>query len=343
VILIEAEARPGHHSTGRSAAMFIETYGNAPVRALTRASRAHFFSPPPGFCEVPLVRPRPWVIAARADQAQSLAREAAENAGALEPLTAEEVRALVPVIRPGAVDAGLIDRSAADIDVDALHQGWLRAFRAAGGTLVTDARLDRLDPEAGGWRARAGGHEIACAVVVDAAGAWADQVAEIAGLGPIGLQPKRRTAALIDLPAGLDASAWPVVADADEAFYFKPDAGRLLLSPADETDVEAHDAFPDEIALAEAAQGLATMTTIEVTRRPRAWAGLRTFAPDRTPVVGFARDAAAPFFWLAGQGGYGIQTAPAMASLAAALAGGQARPSFADEGLIAALSPDRFG
>jgi D-arginine dehydrogenase len=249
---------------------------------------------------------------------------------------------LLPLLRPGYAQAGLYDAAAADMDVDALHQHYLRRFRAAGGMLVTRARVETLERAGGVWQAGSAAGRFAAPVVVNAAGAWADHVAGLAGVRPVGLVPRRRTAALIAQPAGVDARGWPMGADVGEAFYLKPDAGMLLISPADETPSPPCDAQPEEIDLALCVARIEAAFAVSVQRLARRWAGLRSFVADRTPVAGYAADAPG-FFWLAGQGGYGIQTAPALARVAAALAMGRALPEdIAAEGVrAAALAPGR--
>jgi D-arginine dehydrogenase len=216
------------------------------------------------------------------------------------------------------VVAGALETASADLDVNGLHQGWLRQLRARGGRLLVNAEVNSLQHTGSAWRLETADSIIHADVVINAAGAWADVVARRAGVREIGLEPRRRTALIVDVPAGLQVDSWPMVIDIDEQFYFKPDAGALLLSPADETLSEPCDAWPDDWDVAVAVDRVQNATTLEIDRVRRSWAGLRSFVADRTPVVGFAPDAPG-FFWLAGQGGYGIQTAPAMASLAAAL------------------------
>jgi D-arginine dehydrogenase len=338
VVVLEQEERPGVHATGRSAALFSETYGNATVRALSRAGRPFLEAPPDGFCEVALLRPRGALfVASEAERPLLAAKAAEETTGAFTSLIGEEARAHAPILRPEAAATGLFEAGAMDIDVDALHQGYLRGLRRRGGRIVTDAAVLALRREGGSWIVETAVGAFAAPVVVDAAGAWADRVAALAGLGPIGLQPMRRTAALVDVP-DLDASAWPLVIDAGERWYFKPDAGRLLISPGDETPSAPCDAQPEDLDVAIAADRIERATTLTIRRIAHRWAGLRTFAPDRTPVCG-TDPRADGFFWLAGQGGYGIQTAPALARLTAGLLSGS--PSV-DGGLAAALSPARF-
>jgi D-arginine dehydrogenase len=213
-------------------------------------------------------------------------------------------------------------------------------FRRRAGRLVTNAPVEALERGAPGWTVCAGTERFTAPLVVNAAGAWADEVAALAGLTRVGLQPRRRTAVLVDVPSGMDVSRWPFVNDVDEQFYFKPEGGSLFLSPADETPVEPSDAQPDEWDVATAVERLEAATTLQITRLKARWAGLRTFAPDRTPVVGYSGEREG-FFWLAGQGGYGIQTAPALSRAAAALILESSLP----EGLgaeLGALSPGRF-
>lgn len=343
VVLLEAEPHAGYHATGRSAALFSELYGNAAIRALTRGSRAFFFDPPAGFAEAPLVRPRPCLFVARADQAGALASfvDEAGLPGAL--LDAAGVQARVPAFAPGYVAAAALDRGSADIDVDGLLQACLRRARRRGAVVRLGAPVRRLERLGTAWEAETADGRFAAPVVVNAAGAWANAVAALAGVAAVPLQPLRRTALLVDAPEGADVAAWPAVIDVDEQFYFKPDAGLLLVSPADEHPSEACDAQPEELDVAIAVDRFERATGRPVRRVRHRWAGLRVFAPDRTPVVGFAADAPG-FFWLAGQGGYGIQTAPALARVGAALACGEALP--ADLLLLgvdtAALRPGRF-
>src|ERR1700761_6009552 len=320
VIVLERESFAGMHSTGRSAALFSEIYGSSPVRALSRASRDFLYSPPPGFVEAPLVRQRGALHIASAGQLADLEAFCAlpDVAPAIQNLSGAEARAQCSILKEDYVVAAALETQSADVDVNLLHQGWLRQLKARGGRLIVDAEVLSLGRAASGWRVETPGRRIEADVVIDAAGAWADVIAELAGVEGIGLQPNRRTALIVDAPAGSAIDRWPMVIDVDEQFYFRPDAGALLLSPGDETPTEPCDAQPEELDIAIAVDRVQQATTLEVRRIRRSWAGLRSFVADRTPVVGYAPGAPG-FFWLAGQGGYGIQTAPAMASLAAAL------------------------
>jgi D-arginine dehydrogenase len=342
VALLEREEFPGYHSTGRSAALFSEIYGNEVVRALSRASRDFFLSPPPGFAAHALVQPRGSLHVAREDQLVALESfaQSEDVSGAIRRLTRAEALRACPILRPEAVAAALLEEDAADVDVAALHQGYLRQFRTSAGTLVTSADVRALRHDGAGWHVETSERTYRAGVVVNAAGAWADTVARLAGAAPLQIQPCRRTAILVELPTGIVADTWPMVIDMDEEFYMKPDAGLLLISPADETPVEACDIQPEELDIAIAVDRVEEATTLRIDRVRRRWAGLRSFAPDRTPVIGF--DPVLPdFFWLAGQGGYGIQTAPAASRLAAALVRREPVP-FDLPGIAAQLSPQRF-
>jgi D-arginine dehydrogenase len=346
VVLVEREAQPGYHSTGRSAALFSETYGNAAIRILTRASRAFYEAWQEGLAEHPILSPRGALVFAGPGQLDRLDaewRQQSALAADLQRLDSTAVRALVPVLRPDAVAAAIHEPGAMDIDVHGLHHGYLRLLRRQGGRLVTDAPVADITRHDGEWRVGTVSDSFAAPILVNAAGAWADEIAALAGLPPVGLVPKRRTALIVAAPPGHDIARWPLVIDIEESGYFKPDAGKLLVSPADETSIPPCDVQPDEIDIARAVDRLMSVTAIEVRRVERKWAGLRSFVADKTPVAGF--DPLAPgFFWLAGQGGYGIQTAQALARATASLiTQGRLPAELAQAGLDAAqLSPARF-
>ncbi len=345
-LLIERESQPGYHSTGRSAALYTETYGNRVIRALTLASRSFFEAPPKGFTEHPLLTPRGTMVIAREDQRETLAAALAESKAiqpAVEGIGPERAAKLCPALRPGYVASAFYEEDARDMDVHAIHQGFLRGFKAAGGKLACDAEVLGLARKGDGWTIETRAGTFTADVLVNAAGAWADVLARMAGAAPVGLQPKRRTAVTIEPPAEIDFRRWPAVIDIDEQFYWKPDAGQLILSPADETPVDPQDAQPEEMDIALCVDRVETASTLAIRRIARKWAGLRSFVKDKTPVVGFAKDAPG-FFWLAGQGGYGIMTSPAMGRVAAALARGAVLPAdIAAHGVTAAeLAPARF-
>ena len=343
VIVLEAEDQPGRHSTGRSAAMFFESYGNETVRALTRASRAFLEHPPEGFATFPLLRPRDALIVGDAGQVPRLEAIVAEPdaTATLRLVDAATAMSRCPILRRERLAAAVLDESGHDMDVAAIHQGYLRLARRAGAELLLDARDLRIERGAG-WRLHTSAGEFHAPVVVNAAGAWADVVAALAGVRTIGLQPMRRSVAMLPAPAGIDIDAWPMVIGVDEDFYFKPDAGQLLLSPANEDPSPPCDAVPEELDIAIAVDRFERATTLPVVRVLRRWAGLRSFVADRSPVVGFDADGDG-FFWFAGQGGYGIQMAPALARVAAAQILRRPMPDDVQrEGLAsAALSPAR--
>ena len=346
VTLLERESQPGYHSTGRSAALFLASYGTPQVRALTLASRAFFDQPPPGFAEVPILSPRGALFAATPGQADLLDEHCALLAG-MSPqsrrLSRDQTLALVPVLRPERLLGGALEPDASDIDVHALHQGYLRGLRRRGGTLVCDAEVTHIERHGGAWLATAGGRDYRAPLLVNAAGAWCDVIAQRAGVRPIGLQPKRRSAFVFAPPAGMDVSRWPSVVGADESWYFKPDAGLLLGSPANADPVPPQDVMPEELDIALGIHRIEEHTSLQIRRPLRTWAGLRSFVADGDLVGGF--DAAVPgFFWVAAQGGYGIQTSAAMGQACAALLRGQALPQhLADFGLTPAmLSPARL-
>lgn len=345
VLLLEMEAQPGYHTTGRSAAIFAPSYGPAPVRALTRASRGFYRSPLPGFAETPLFSPRRIMMIARQDQLSSLEALIAElgEASPVSRIGERELRAINPLVREGYATAGMLDENGQDIDVAALHQGYLRRLRAAGGAIMTRSEVTGLSRGGDGWSVITPNGAVGAGVVVNAAGAWADRLGEMAGAGQIGLVPKRRTALTVAAPDGFDASPLPLTIDIDEGFYLKPDAGRLLLSPADETPSPPCDAQPDEMDVAVCIDRIETAFDLSVRRIESKWAGLRSFVPDKSPVAGFSTRAPG-FFWLAGQGGYGIQTAPALSRFAAAaILGRPVPPDIADAGLDPSdLSPARL-
>lgn len=343
--MLERESQPGYHSTGRSAAQFIASYGPPQVRALSRASEPFFLNPPPGFAEAPLLTPRGLLTVAGPDEMHHL-DEAWATLQQTSPrgvrLSAEEALARVPALRPEKVSAAIYEPDSFDMDVHAIHQGYLRGFRRAGGTLVCDAEVVAIERRDGLWRVRtAAGAEHAAPVLINAAGAWCDAVAQLAGVAPIGLVPKRRTAFTFLPPAGTDTVRWPLLLAADESFYMKPDAGALLASPVNEDPTHPQDVQPEELDIALGLHALETWTTL--TPRPtHTWAGLRSFVADGELVGGF--DAAAEgFFWCAAQGGYGIQTSAAMGEACAALVRGLPLPAHISAcGLTAAmLSPAR--
>ncbi|SMF46287.1 D-arginine dehydrogenase [Tistlia consotensis] len=337
VTVLERETAIGYHATGRSAAIFIANYGNATLRALNAASAPELAAP--DFVEGSLLSERGELLVATEAEMPALERHLAESTG-VEALTPAEALHLVPVLRAELIRGAAIERAASDIDVDRLLQGFARLLQAHGGTIVTGAEAARIGRAGRVWRVETAAGAFEAPVLVNAAGAWADAIARLAGVAPVGLKPLRRSAALLPAPDGRAVERWPLFAPVSETWYARPEAGKLMVSPADEDPVAPHDAWADEMVLAEGLDRFERMTTVRVTRVERSWAGLRSFVADRTPVVGFAPDAAG-FFWLAGQGGYGVQTAPALSWLAADLVLG--RQPRMPPAVVATLSPGRPG
>ncbi|MDT5339178.1 MAG: D-arginine dehydrogenase [Mycobacterium sp.] len=345
VSVLEMESTLAYHTTGRSAATFLETYGGEQIRALTTASRA-FFEEPPDFFDAVLMRPRPLLQIALAGRGHRVERMHA----AVLPLVADaelldgaQCREVFPLLRPDLVARGMYEPRAMGLDVAAIHQGYVRGARLNDAAIVRNAHVTSLKRHADRWSVTTSDGTVHQApVVVNAAGAWADVVATAAGVGGVGLRPLRRTIFMVASPLGEASRGLPNCSDVDESFYVNPEGAQFLCSPADETPCPPSDAKPDEVEIARAIESINAVTTIGVRSVGAAWAGLRTFAPDRNLVVG--EDPEAPgFFWLAGQGGYGIQTSPAAARLGAALVLERSvPPDLAARGLdVTRLAPRR--
>jgi D-arginine dehydrogenase len=330
-LVLEREAHPGMHTTGRSAAVFMESYGPAQVRALTRASR-RWFESTPGW-----LTPRPALFIGRDEQrhdVRALHDALAADGARVRALDTDAALHRVPLLRREAAAAALLDEGACDIDVDAVHQRFLRLVREHGSLLRCQAEVVAFEREGARWCVHtADGQRWHAATVVNAAGAWADEVARLAGARPLGLEPRRRSAFTFAPPAGIEVRGWPGVIGIDESFYFKPDAGVLLGSPANADPAPAHDVVAEALDIATGIARIEAATTMTIRRPLRTWAGLRSFVPDGALVGGFD-DAVPGFFWCCGQGGYGIQTSPAMAAACAARIVGAALPPYiADHGL----------
>lgn len=345
VLLLERESQCGYHSTGRSAAQYITTYGPPQVRALTLASRSFFDAPPAGFAAAPILTPRGALTVgfegqqAPLDEAWALVQS---MGGRGERLDADEAQARVPVLRREGLLGAVHEPDSFDMDVDALHQGFLRMLRHAGGQVVTHAEVRAAERRGGRWRLQTAAGAFEAPVLVNAAGAWCDLLAGLAGVAPIGLVPKRRAAFTFAPPAGLSIAGWPLVIGAGHDWYVKPDAGMLLGSPANEDPTSPQDVQPEELDIAWGVHRIEQHTTL-APRPAHTWAGLRSFVPDGELVAGFDPDAEG-FFWCAGQGGYGIQTSAAMGMVCAALVRGLAVPEeIVRFGVDAAkLSPERL-
>jgi glycine/D-amino acid oxidase-like deaminating enzyme len=332
VTVIEAEDALAHHASGRSAALYEPHYGLAPVVSLSLASETYFRA------AEGILSPRGMMMVARADQREAFDADA--DGMRLDRLSLDEARDWVPVLNPGTVAYAAAAHHAWDIDTDLLIQRFAREARGNGATILTGTRVSGIARSGAGWRVMAGTTEVEGRIVVNAAGAWADQVALMAGVRPLGLTPLRRSMARIPAPGGHDLRRWPMIFGAGETWYAKPDAGALIVSPAEEHPMDPHDAWADDMVLAEGLARYEEMVTEPVTRLISSWAGLRTFAPDRVLAIGrdpVERD----FFWVAGQGGYGFQTSPAASALVADLLAGRA-PEL-DRSTVAALDPARFG
>lgn len=336
VTVLEAEPVIGHHSSGRSAAIFIRNYGNATLRALNAAS-APFLAEPDGVCDSSLLSPRGELLLATEDDLSKF-NDYLSGSDGLERVSPAQALELVPILREEAIAAAAIEWDAQDIDVDRMLQGFARKVRGHGGKIVTGAAVSSISRDNGLWSVVTPAGEFAAPVVINAAGGWADAVAKLAGVRALGLSALRRSAVLIPAPDGQVIDRWPLFANAGDQWYAKPEAGKLMISPADEDPVEPHDVWADDMVVAEGLHRFEQAVTIPVARVEHSWAGMRTFAPDRTPVVGFAPESEG-FFWLAGQGGYGMQTAPALSQLAADLCLGRLSPL--DKIVIEALSPGR--
>jgi D-arginine dehydrogenase len=346
VIVLEREAQCGYHSTGRSAASYTENYGGAIIRRLAIASRPFLEQPPDGFSDHPLLSPRGMITIARSDQLEMLEqqlRRARLLVQSIEAIDVTETIAKVPILRRDYVAGAFFEPHSMDLDVHGLHQGFLREAKVRGARIVVNADVHALERKGELWTVTTPAGVFRAPLLIDAAGAWADVIAVLAGARPLGLVPKRRTAFNIPAPAGMSIREWPMVNDAAEEFYFKPDAGQLFVSPADATPTEPVDAYPEDIDVAAGVERLERATTLNVQRVSRSWAGLRTFAADAEPVVGFDRSVDG-FFWLAGHGGYGIKTSPALSRACVALIrDGRLPDDLLRLGITAAeLSPDRF-
>ena len=337
VTVLESEPQIGYHATGRSAAIFIRNYGNVCLRALNAVAEP-IFEDPGEISDTPILSPRGELMVA--SEAELPVLDAyLDGAVGVERLTGREAAEIVPILRPEKIAGALIERDARGIDVERLLQGYARMLRARGGRIVTGAGVTAITREAGHWQVETSQGSHTAPLLVNAAGAWADDVASLAGLPRIGLQAYRRSAAIIPAPTGYAIDDWPIFGSIAETWYAKPEAGKLMVSPADEDPVDPHDAWPEDMVLAEGLDRFEQAVTVEVRRVEHSWAGLRTFAPDRTPVAGFDPRTGG-FFWLAGQGGYGVQTAPALSRVAAALI--TAAPLPIDAGTRTALAPDRL-
>lgn len=331
VTVLEGESALAHHASGRSAALYEPHYGLPPVVELSLASEAYFRS------AENVLSARGMMVVGRSEDQATFEHDA--DGMNLTRITPDEAKSIVPILNTDVVRHAAIAGHAWDIDTDLLLQGFARDARLHGTQIITDARVTAIERHANGWRVITAKGDFTAKTLINAAGAWVDEIARLAGIKPLGFAPFRRSMARLPAPGGHDVSKWPMIFGSGETWYAKPDAGALIVSPAEEHLMTPHDAWADDMVLAEGLARYEEMVTEPVTRLLSNWAGLRTFSPDRVLVIG--RDVADPsFFWLAGQGGYGFQSSPAASQLAADLLGDT--PPSASPNLIAALSPGRF-
>jgi D-arginine dehydrogenase len=342
VAILEMEGRPGYHTTGRSAASYEPNYGPPPMLAFTRASDTFFRNPPKGFTDSPLLNHRDSLFFEAKGQEQNTISLLALSAG-LKEISEHDAKQRFPILRDGYAKRSFLDPQTGDIDVDLLHRGYLKLFKENGGILALKAKAERIEFINSHWHIATKAGDFRAPLIINAAGAWGDVIAQMASVAPVGLIPKRRSIGIIPIRGQGDFSAWPMVTDVGETWYAKPQSGKLMVSSADATPVEPHDAYGDDMAIAEGIERLMNATTLEVERLDHNWGGLRTFAPDGNPVIGFDPNAQG-FFWLVGQGGYGIQSCPALSLSASHLVlGGEISNELRDYGLNPDhMTPNRF-
>jgi D-arginine dehydrogenase len=340
VVVLEAERAPAQHTTGRSAAVWIEAYGGPRIRPFNRASRAWYDAAGEGLADGPLTRERGMLVVAAPGDDSDLSKHEETGSRLVGP---EEAVERFPALRPEAVGRALYAPTVCDLDAAGAVTAYRRALRERGGELVVSARVTGLERRDGAWRVASAAGEWRAAVVVDAAGAWADDVARMAGLPPIGLVPMRRTICTFRAPDGVDPAGWPLLGDAADRFYVKPEPGHFLASPADETPSPPGDPRPEMEDVATALERVREATTLEARSILTSWAGLRTFAPDRCLVLG-PDPLERSFVWCAGQGGFGIQSGPGAARALTSLVDGRGLPEdiARDGGDAAAVLPDRL-
>ncbi|MCP4486274.1 MAG: FAD-binding oxidoreductase [Gammaproteobacteria bacterium] len=339
VVLLETEDQCGYHTSGRSAAMYVPSYGGSEINQLAIASETYLASPPEQVCQSSLLSPRGLMLVSEEGEDALMDEHLAAHPGVQE-ISVSDALGKVPILRGDAVSRACIEPLAQDIDTDLLLQSWVRHCRRQGGAILTGQAVNAIQQNNGVWLVGTSAETFEAPVIVNAAGAWADQLALLAGVSAVGMKPCRRSAALISLPAEHDVDNWPMFFPLSEGWYAKPMGGKLMVSPADEEPMEPHDAFAEDMTILEGIDRFEHAVTITVERVEHSWAGLRTFVADKVPVVGWDVNTNG-FFWLAGQGGYGFQTAPAMSQLATAIITEQ-NLSETQNGLASLLSPQRF-
>ena len=342
VLILEMEDRPGFHATGRSAATFEPNYGPPPMLAFTRASSGFFDNPPQGFTDGPLLLPRASLFF-EAEGQEAFTEKLLASGSGLEELSEAEALKHFSILRPGYAKRTFLDPHTGDLDVDLLHRGYLKLFKSRGGLVLNSAGAESIERSGNVWRITTPQGIFESEILVNAAGAWGDVVAQKAGVKPVGLVPKRRSIGVIPVDGIPGVADFPMVTDVGETWYAKPQSGKMMVSSADATPVEPHDAYADDMAIAEGIERLMNAATIEVKHLDHSWGGLRTFAPDGSPVIGFDPQTEG-FFWLVGQGGYGIQSTPALSRATSAMVLGEKLPQdVLDAGLLLAdILPDRF-
>jgi len=323
VLVLEQEENTAFHSSGRSAAVYSSSYGSdrTAIYALSKASGDFLKSPPKTFCDNPLLHPRGLLYVTDKEHQETLRNVHAEMSqlnGDLRWVEGDFIREKMPLLKEEYTQGAIYTDNVYDVDVHELMEGYARQFRRRSGTLKINTKVEELAYENDGWVVRCDGASFWAPIVINAAGAWADELAQLAGIDPIGLQPMRRTAILIDPPANVVPDNWPMTVELNETFFIKPDAGKVLISPADETLSAPCDSQPEELDIAYAAHYAEEALGVAVRKVDHSWSGLRNFVADRNFVMGFS-DQQSGFFWLAGQGGFGIQAGPAMARAAAAM------------------------
>lgn len=330
VLLLETEAVLGHHTSGRSAALYEAEYGAPPTVAVARLSLA-------ALQQMEVLSPRGMMLVGL--EGQDAAFETDRARMGMTEIPRAEAFERVPILNPATVTRTAISVDAQNIDTDRMLQSYAREIRAAGGEIRTKAEVETVRRTGEGWEIVAGGEVLGARILINAAGAWADTVAARAGIAPLGIIPHRRSIAQIPPPGGHDTRGWPMMFGVGETWYAKPEGGRMLVSPAEEHPMDPHDAYPDDMVVAEGLARYEEAVTVPVTRVETAWAGLRSFAPDRALVLG--PDPLDPgFWWCAGQGGQGFQSAPGAGAVLAERAGGPA--TGLSPAILAALAPDRF-
>jgi len=332
VTVLEMEEALGYHASGRSAAMFEQNYGNTSTVALNRASAQYHHHSNGGY-----LTPRGLLLVAGTDQAQAFTADLGELN--LHEISLDEAITRIPILNPETLAYAAYHKDALDLDTDRMIQDFAKVVRANGGRVITKATVSAINKVDHGWQVTTGDKVYDGKQLINAAGAWVDQIAEMAGVAPIGITPLRRSMARIPAPGGHDVTGWPMLMGVGECWYAKPDAGKLLVSPADADLMVPHDAYADDMVLAEGLARYEEMVTEPVTRVETNWAGLRSFAPDKTLVLGPDPDQPS-FVWCAAQGGYGFQTAPAASQLIADLVVGTT-PEL-DTDIVTQLSPARL-